>query len=113
MATNLRPSKDDLCGCGTKPIGNLLDSLVLDKQRLAEHVVAEGGVLGDVDIVLSAPSDEVGLEETRVALDLVGGRNDTCAIDQSLQVFLSMVRNTYSASLLPIELGHSPPGIDD
>ena len=81
MATNLRPSEDDLCRCGIKPVGDLLDNLVLNEKRLAEHIVAEGGVLGDMDVPLGAPFDEVGLEETWVALDLVGGRNDTCTID--------------------------------
>jgi len=113
VATDLSPSKDDLCGRGTDTVGDLLDGLVLDEQGLANHVVAESRVLGDVDALLSHPLDEFGLEETGVALDLVGGRGDTGLVDESLEVLLGVVGNTNSTSLLLVQLGHSPPCVND
>ena len=113
VATDLCPGEDDLCGRGVETLGNLLDGLVLDEQGLADHVVAEGRVLGDVDALLAAPLDEVGLEQAGVALDLVGGGGDTGGVDQSLEVLLGVVGDTDGAGLLLVELGHGGPGVDD
>ena len=113
VTANLGPGKDDLCRGGTDTVGDLLDDLVLDEQGLIDHVVAESRVLGDVNTLLTAPLDEVGLEEAGVALDLVGGRDDTSAVNQSLEVLLGVVGDTDSASLLLVELGHSLPCVDD
>jgi len=86
---------------------------VLDEQGLADHVVTEGRVLGDVNTLLATPLDELGLEETRVTLDLVGSGCDTSAVDQSLEVLLGVVGDTDSAGLLLVKLGHSLPCVDD
>lgn len=91
VATDLGPGEDDLSGAGVEALSDLLDDLVLDEERLADHVVAESRVLGDVDALLAAPLDELGLKETRVALNLVGGGDDTSGVDQSLEVLLGVV----------------------
>jgi hypothetical protein len=113
VATDLCPGEDDLCGGSVETLGDLLDDLVLDEEGFANHVVAEGRVLGDVNTLLAAPLDEVGLEETGVALDLVGGGGDTGAVDEGLEVLLGVVGDTDSAGLLLVELGHGLPCVDD
>jgi hypothetical protein len=113
VTANLGPGEDDLCGGGTDAVGDLLDGLVGDEQGLTDHVVTEGRVLGDVDTLLTHPLDEVGLEEARVALDLVGGGCDASLVDQSLEVLLCVVGDTNSAGLLLVELGHGLPCVDN
>lgn len=113
VTANLSPRKDDLCGRSTDTVGNLRDGLVLDEQGLTDHVVSEGRVFGDVNILLAAPLDELGLEETRVTLDLIDSGCDTSTVDQSLEVLLSVVRDTHSAGLALVELGHGPPCVDN
>jgi hypothetical protein len=113
VATNLSPSKDDLCRRCAKAIGDLLDSLVLDEQGLTNHVVTESRVFGDVDTLLTHPLDEVGLEEAGVALNLVGSGCDASPIDKSLEVLLSVVGDTNGAGLLLVELGHGLPCVND
>jgi hypothetical protein len=113
VTANLSPGEDNLCGRGTDAVGDLLNSLMGDKQRLTDHVVTESRVLGDVDTLLAHPLDEIGLEETRVALDLVGGRCDTSLVDQSLEVLLCVVGDTNSASLLLVKLGHGLPCVNN
>jgi hypothetical protein len=113
VATNLCPGENNLCGSGIETLGDLLDDLVLDEEGLADHVVTEGGVLGDVDTLLAAPLDEVGLEEAGVALDLVGGRGDTGAVNEGLEVLLGVVGDTDGAGLLLVKLGHGLPCVDD
>jgi hypothetical protein len=113
VTANLSPGEDDLCGRGTDSVGDLLDGLVGDEQRLTDHVVTESRVLGNVNTLLTHPLDEVGLEKARVALDLVGGRCDTSLVDQSLEVLLCVVGNTNSAGLLLVELGHGLPCVDN
>lgn len=113
VTADLCPGEDDLCGRGVEAVGDLLDGLVLDEEGLADHVVAEGRVLGDVDALLTAPLDKVGLEEAGVALDLVGGGGDTGGVNQGLEVLLGVVGYTDGASLLLVELGHGSPGVDD
>jgi hypothetical protein len=98
---------------GGNGLGDLLDGLVGDEQRLTDHVVTESRVLGNVNTLLTHPLDEVGLEKARVALDLVGGRCDTSLVDQSLEVLLCVVGNTNSAGLLLVELGHGLPCVDN
>lgn len=84
----------------------------------------------DVDVLLLAVSDQsVGLEE-RVAFDLVGGGDDTGALDEGLELHYCIssislppvgythvvngeVGNTDRARLLLGKLGHGLPGIDD
>jgi hypothetical protein len=113
VATDLCPGEDDLCGSGVEALGDVLDDLVLDEEGLADHVVAEGRVLGDVDALLAAPLNEVGLEETGVTLDLVGGGGDTGAVDEGLEVLLGVVGDTDGAGLLLVELGHGLPCVDN
>lgn len=113
VAANLSPGEDDLCRGGTDTVGDLLDGLVVDEQGLTDHVVTESRVLGDVDTLLAHPLDEVGLEEARVTLDLVGGRCDTSLVNQSLEVLLCVVGNTDSAGLLLVKLGHGLPCVDN
>lgn len=113
VTANLGPGKNDLCGRATDTVGNLLDGLVLDEQRLTNHVVTKSGVLSDVNTLHAHPLDEIGLEEARVTLDLVGSRCDASLVNQSLEVLLGVVGDTNSAGLLLVELGHSLPCVDD
>jgi len=113
VAADLCPGEDDLCGGGAEAVGDLLDDGVGDEEGLADHVVTEGGVLGDVNALLAAPLDELGLEEAGVALDLVGGGGDTGGVDQSLEVLLGVVGDTDGAGLLLVKLRHGLPCVDD
>lgn len=71
------------------------------------------GVLSDVNVLLRAELDQLWLEETRVALDLVGSRGHAGGVDECLEVFLGVVGDTDGASLLLGELGHGLPGVHD
>lgn len=66
-----------------------------------------------MNTLLAAPLDELGLEETRVTLDLVGSGGDTSGVNQSLEMLLSVVGDTDGAGLLLVKLGHGLPGVDD
>ena len=66
-----------------------------------------------MDVLLRAVLDELWLEKTRVAFDLVSGGSHTGAIDEGLEVLLCVVRDTNGASLGLVELGHCPPCVDD
>ena len=70
------------------------------------------GVLGDVDVLLLAVLDELWLEETGVALDLVGSGSDAGAVDDGLEVLLGVVGDTDSARLLLGQLCHGLPCVD-
>lgn len=71
------------------------------------------GVLGDVNVLLLAVLDELWLEETGVALDLVGSGGDASAIDDGLEVLLGVVGDTDSTRLLLGQLCHGLPCVDD
>jgi hypothetical protein len=66
-----------------------------------------------VDVLLLAELYELRLEKTRVTLDLVGSGCDAGAVDESLQVLLSVVGNANSASLLLGQLCHRLPCVDN
>jgi len=66
-----------------------------------------------VNALLLAVSNELRLDEERVALDLVGSGGDTSALDDGLKVLLGVVRNTNSASLGLGKLSHGLPCVDD
>jgi hypothetical protein len=71
------------------------------------------GVLGDVDVLLLAVLDELWLEETGVALDLVDSGCDTGAVNEGLEVLLGVVGDTNSTRLLLGQLCHGLPCVDD
>jgi hypothetical protein len=117
VSANLCPCENDLCGCGAVSLGDGLDGVVLDEQGNVEHVVAEClyvlayecglvvklatyGVLGDVNVLLLAVCDKFWLEQSWVALDLVGSGCDAGTIDQGLKVLFGVVGNADSARLL-------------
>ena len=67
VAADLGPGEDDV-GTGDGPallggeaLSDSLDVGVVDVKGLVDRVVAEGGVGGDVDVVLGAVVDELGL----------------------------------------------------
>jgi hypothetical protein len=70
-------------------------------------------VFGDVDVLLLAELDQLGLEETGVALDLVDGRCDTSTVNEGLEVLLGVVGDTDRAGLLLGQLCHGLPCVDD
>lgn len=92
VATDLGPGEDDLGGgdlLAETLAGLLGDSLDLgagDEEGLADHVVAEGGVGGDVDALLLAVLDQLGALEDGVTLDLVGGGDDAGSVDDGLEL---------------------------
>ena len=66
-----------------------------------------------MDVLLCAELDELRLEKAGVALDLVGRRGDTGAVDERLEVLLGVVGNTDSPCLLLVELSHGLPCLDN
>ena len=66
-----------------------------------------------MNALLLAVSNKLRLDEKGVALDLVGSRCDTSALDDSLEVLLGVVGNTNSASLGLGKLSHGLPCVDD
>lgn len=66
-----------------------------------------------MNTLLTAPLDEVSLEEARVTLNLVGSGGDTSGVNQSLEVLLGVVGDTDGAGLLLVELGHGLPCVDN
>jgi hypothetical protein len=115
VSANLRPRKNDLCGCCAVLFGDFFDRIVLDEKRDVEHVVTERledvsllrvncrspyRVFGDVDVLFLAELDKLGLKKTRVTFDLVGSGCDASAVDESLQMLLGMVGNTDRTSLV-------------
>jgi hypothetical protein len=108
VSADLCPGENDLCGGSAVGLGDGLDGVVLDEQGNVEHVVAEclivlaclcgfvwllaaHRVLGDVNVLLLAVCDELGLEEAWVALNLVGSGSDTGTVDECLEVLLGVV----------------------
>ena len=70
-------------------------------------------VLSDMNVILLAVLDEFWLEETWVALDLVGSGCHTSTVNQSLEVLLGVVGDTDCAGLLLRQLCHSLPCVDN
>lgn len=70
-------------------------------------------VFGNVDVLLLAVLNQLWLEETWVALNLVSSRNNASAVNQSLKVLLGVVGDTDRAGLLLGKLGHSLPCVDN
>jgi hypothetical protein len=81
VISNLRPSKDNLSGSAALLLGDGLDLWTRDEQRDVEEVVAEGGVGGDVDVLLLGVGDELLAGEDGVALDLVDGGDKVRLLD--------------------------------
>lgn len=99
VATNLTPSQDNLCRGGTLLLSDGLDFRACNEERDVEEVVAEGGVGGDVDVLLLGVGDELLAWEDGVALDLVDGRYKTSLVNQGLQVLDCEVGDTDRAGL--------------
>ena len=66
-----------------------------------------------MNVLLLAVLDEFWLEETWVALDLVGSGCHTSTVNQSLEVLLGVVGDTDCAGLLLRQLCHSLPCVDN
>lgn len=65
------PGDEDLSGGSVGFLGHFLDSLVSDDGRATGDVLSERRVGGDVDLLLGAVLEKLGLLEERVGLDLV------------------------------------------
>lgn len=109
VSTDLAPGKDDLSGCDTLLLGNSLDLRACDEERDVEEVVAEGGVGGDVNVLLLGVGDELLAGENRVTLDLVDGRDEAGLLNQRLEILVCEVGNTNGADLALGELVDSLP----
>ena len=110
VATNLSPCDQDLSRRGADPVGsievslcteqipndavralnlllsNRLDFLVLEQLGLANVVVAERRVSGDVDVVFLVVLDDVLDRQQRVALELVDGGSNAGLLDQDIDL---------------------------
>lgn len=92
LGSDLRPGEDDLRAVDGFAetlrciLGNRLDLRRVYQQRLADRIVAKGRVGRDVDVLLGAVVDQLGLKQKRVALDLVGGRDDAGGLDDALKL---------------------------
>jgi hypothetical protein len=93
VAANLSPGKENMGGSDSlalgsgQALGSGLDVGVGDEKRSADGVVAKGGVGSDDDVLLVAVLHQLGVEETRVALDLVGRGGDTGGVDDGVELF--------------------------
>lgn len=76
MTADLAPGKDDLSRCSSLLLGDGLDLGTCDEERDVEEVVAEGGVGGDVDVLLLGVGDELLAWKDGVTLDLVDSRDE-------------------------------------
>lgn len=109
MSANLTPCKDDLCRGGTLLLSNSLDFRPGDQKGNIEEVVAKGRVGGDVDILFLGIRNKLLARKDRVALDLVDSGNQAGLLDQSLEVLVCEVGNTYGANLALRQLVNSLP----
>lgn len=87
VAANLAPGEDELSGGDAETVGDLLDLVGVDEQRHANVVVAKGRVGSQVNALLGAVLDELGLGETGVALDLVDGGGDAGLLDENVDLW--------------------------
>lgn len=92
MAVEGRPGEDNLGGGhglalgGAEALGDGLDLGDVDEEGETPGVVAKGGVGGQDNALLLEVCDELGVGEARVALDLVGGGDDTGVLDDGLEL---------------------------
>lgn len=74
----------------TGPLGNRLSDLLHfragDQERNVKHVVAKGRVGGDVDALLLAVLNKIIALENGVTLNLVGGGDNTSAVNDGLKL---------------------------
>lgn len=111
VAANLGPGEknmgrgDSLALGGGQALSGGLDVGVGDEQRGADGVVAKGRVGSDDDVLLGAVVHQLGVQETRVALDLVGRGGDTGGVDDGLELFLiELLDDCFSDLLILIML---------
>ena len=109
VSTDLTPGKDDLSRSGAFLLSNGLHLRTGDQEGDVEEVVAEGGVGGDVNVLLLGVGDELLAGENRVTLDLVDGRDEAGLLNQRLEILVCEVGNTNGADLALGELVDSLP----
>lgn len=99
MSTDLAPCQDDLGRGSALLLRNCLNLWSRNEQRYVEEVVAEGGIGGDVDVLLLGVGDELVAGKDRVTLDLVDGGDDAGLVNEFLERLGSEVGDTRGASL--------------
>lgn len=115
----LRPSQDNLSGSnglalsGGETLSGSLDVRVGDDEGLADTVVAKGRVSSDDDVLLLEVLDQGKVEDARVTLNLVDGRDDASVVDDGLELLDGEVGDTDGASLGLGKLANSLPGLGD
>lgn len=67
-------------------LGNVNDNGIVNDTLLAVNVVSKWRVRSDVDVFLVAEFQKLGLEETRVQLDLVSSRSDAAVVQNVLKL---------------------------
>ena len=88
-----------------RPFSNTLAKIV--RVRVAHRISS------NVDVLLLAELNELRLDESRMALNLIRSRSDARRVDESLQMLLAMVRNTNSSRLGLVKSSHGFPGVDN
>lgn len=92
VPADLGPGEEDVGGADGaalgdgETLGDGLDLVVDEEEGGADGVVAKGRVGGQDDVLVGAVLDELGLEEARVALDLVGGGDDAGGLDDVFEL---------------------------
>lgn len=109
MTANLAPSKDNLSGRGTLLLSDSLNLRACDEEGDIEKVVAEGGVSGNVDVLLLGVGNELLARKDGVTLDLVNCRDKIRLLNQRLQILVCEVGNAYRAGLALGEFTNSLP----
>lgn len=79
-------TSDGVTGTLGNGLSDLLHFRTGDQERNVEHVVAKRGVGSDVDALLLAVLNKVVALQDGVALDLVGGGDNTGAVNNSLEL---------------------------
>jgi hypothetical protein len=109
VSSDLAPCQDNLGRSSTLLLGNGLDLRPCNEQRDVKEVITEGGVGGDVDVLLLGVGDELLAGEDGVALDLVDGGNKTRLINELLERFGSEIGHACGAGLALRQCVHGLP----
>lgn len=119
VAAVLRPREDNLSGShslalgGGETLSGSLDVRMSNDEGLANTVVAKGRVGSDDDVLLLEVLDQGKVEDARVTLNLVDGRDDASVVDDGLELLNGEVGDTDGAGLGLGKLCNGLPGLGD
>lgn len=119
VATMLRPSEDNLSRSNglalssRETLSGSLDVRVSNDEGLADTIVAKGRVSSDNYVLLLEVFDQGKVEDARVTLNLVDGRDDASVVDDGLELLNGEVGDTDRAGLGLGKLANGLPGLGD